>query len=409
MTAAKPRRRGVVKRALRRRGLLSNRLLRALRKVTQSLPTRGNQVEVFHDGDQLFAAMLRDIRAAESTISLEMYMFLSDRVGWRFAQALADRSKRGVEVRVVYDALGSMGISSDMLKVMTDAGVAVLDYHPVAPWRRRFALFRRNHRKVLTVDGRIGYVGGVNLADAWAGRRRGGANWRDTHMRVVGPAAGDLELLFIDTWFEETGEVLPLPPRSREMAEPEDGTTDDPGQQVYVIGGVGGPKRRIRRLYLIAMGHARRRIVIANSYFVPDRKFRKALAHARRRGLQVQLLLPLRSDVRVALLASQALYTTLLKSGIEIYLWRPTILHSKYAVIDDEWWTVGSSNLDHLSFHRNREANAVVLDGASGHDLSARFARDLRFAERIHLAQWRRRPLHRKLLEKLAFLFSPWL
>ncbi|MEM7167173.1 MAG: phospholipase D-like domain-containing protein [Planctomycetota bacterium] len=387
------------------RGWRRPRLLRSLRRVAHCLPTRGNGLELFHDGDQLFRSMLDAIRNAERRVYMEMYTFLADRTGWRFAYALAERAQAGVEVRIVYDAVGSFGLSASLLRLLHEAGVQTVVYHPVAPWRRHFTLFRRNHRKVLTVDGTIGYVGGVNIGDPWMGRRRGGGNWRDTHLRVDGPAAGDLEMLFVDTWYRETGEELSRSPLPR---EPQGDKAAD-ARQVYIVGGLGGPGRRIRRLYLIALGQARRRVVIANSYFVPDRKFRKALTHARRRGLRVQLLLPLRSDVRVAQLASQSFFSRLLRDGIEIYLWRPTVLHAKFAVIDDDWWTVGSSNLDHWSFQRNLEANAVVLDQESGRALSARFERDLRFADAVELSQWRRRPFLQKVLERLASLLRGWL
>lgn len=394
-----------VLRVLRRRGFLPRpRTLRALRRLSNSLPTRGNDIDLFHDGDRLYSRMLEDIRGAQDRVHLEMYMFLADRTGWRFAHALAERARAGIPVRVIYDSLGSFGNAPDFWEFLRDAGVEVLEFAPVAPWRRRFALFGRDHRKILIVDGKIGYTGGVNIGDPWAGRRRGGDNWRDSHARVSGPAAGDLEVLFIDTWFRESGEVLHLArtvPRETPAAHANQA-------QVYVVGG-SASERRIRRLYLLAVGHARQKIRITCSYFVPDRKFRRALIHARRRRIEVSLLLPKQSDVTVALLASQGLYDRFLRNGIELYEWKPSILHAKTAVVDGEWSTIGSSNLDYLSFHTNLEANLVILDPETGAEIEGRFERDLRFSDRVDLDRWRNRSLWRKLLERVALLFRRWL
>ncbi|MCI0652295.1 MAG: phospholipase D-like domain-containing protein, partial [Planctomycetes bacterium] len=250
------RRQSRVRRALHRAGWLRrSNVLRALRRLAANLPTTGNDVRVFHDGDMLFAQMVEDIRGARERVSIEIYMLRNDRTGRRIARALCDKAREGVPVRLIYDAVGSLGISGSFLRTMTDAGVQVVPFHLVAPWRQRYAIFRRNHRKTLVVDGRIGYTGGVNFGDQWAGRKRGGASWRDSHTRVQGAAAGDLEVLFEETWFQETGELLGLPRRVTRDAE-QATTLHRKHSLVYVVASRGGPDRRMRRLFLLALGHA---------------------------------------------------------------------------------------------------------------------------------------------------------
>ncbi len=397
-----------LRRTLHRAGLLRNsRRLRSLARLTEYLPTTGNVLRIFHSGDRLFAHMLRDIENARTRISMEMYMIQHDRTGRRFARALCERARAGVAVRIIYDAIGCIGTSRRFFQQFRDAGIELLEFHPVAPWRKRFAIFRRNHRKNLVIDGRIGYTGGVNIGHQWAGHRRGGAAWRDTHVRVEGPAAGDLEILFQETWFTETGRLLRL-----ESTIPREPAAIGPGErhsEVYVVSGRGGPARRIRRLYLIAIGSARRRISITSSYFIPDRGLRRAIYRARARGVEVRLLLPQASDVPVADLAGRVFFGPLLRRGVKIHLWVPSVLHAKVVVIDGLWCTVGSSNLDHLSFTLNLEANLAIIDEEAGRALEERFEKDLRWAKPVTLAAWERRSWYERLKEQTAHLFRGFL
>lgn len=414
-------RRGGIRRTLRRRGLLPRpRVLRALTRLAQNLPTRGNRIDLHHDGDTLFASMLDDIRAARQRVWIEMYMFLSDATGWRFAEALAERARAGVDVRVIYDSLGSFGTSQRLWRTLTDAGAKVLEYRPLAPWRKRFAIFGRNHRKIMAVDGRISYTGGVNIGDPWVSRRRGGQNWRDAQVRIEGPATSDFEVLFADTWYRETGSMLLAGRTRREEARDGrdrgitntaaggDDNDDDAGCQVYVIGG-GLRCRRIRRLHLLAAGHARRRIRILCAYFVPDRKFQRALFNARSRGIEVDVLLPKRSDVPITLAASRALFARFLRHDIRIFQYRPHILHAKATVVDGYWTSLGSANLDSLSFYFNLEANVVILSHETGGELEERFLRDQRRADPVDPVEWQRRPWNQKFIDRLALLFGRWL
>ncbi|MFN0059941.1 MAG: phospholipase D-like domain-containing protein [Planctomycetota bacterium] len=395
--------------SLRRTGLLPRpRALRGLLRLAENLPTHGNDVELFFDGDQLFDRMLADIAAATTRVSLEMYMFLSDETGMRFARALAAKARTGVMVRVIVDAVGSFAAANRMFSDMQTAGVEVLVYHPIAPWRQRFALFGRDHRKILVIDGRIGYTGGVNIADLWTQRAPKGKPWRDTHARVAGPAAGDLELLFVETWHRETGKLLPLErtiPREPLVPPASEGSIP----QVYVIGSRGGLHTRIRRMYLIAIEHARQRIRITSSYFVPDGRIRAALYAARARGVDISLLLPFESDVQIVNHASRYYFHGYLSRRLKISLWRPSILHAKTMTVDDDWSTIGSSNFDSFSFHRNLEANVFIVDPRIGQELAKRFAEDLAESTPVELAEWRKRSLLERILQRLAAMLRPWL
>lgn len=393
---------GRIRRELRRRGLIPRpKILRAFSRILHSLPTQGNEVTLFHEGDAFYERLFSDLRNARSRIEVEMYMILGDRVGWRFAHALAAKAKEGVPVRLVYDSVGSLGTPERLFDVMREAGAEVAEFNPVRPWRARFALFRRNHRKNIIIDGRIAYTGGINIGAPWIHRRRGGDAWRDSAARVEGPAAGDMEVLFAETWFKETGHNL-IHERDTPREASGDGGPVDPGQ-VYVAAGRGGPRRIIRRMYLMSIGRSRRSISVTCSYFVPDRKLRKALYTACARGVRVRLLLPDRTDVRIAQLAGQAIFDKLLSCGIEIYLWKPTILHAKTAVVDDDWATIGTANLDNFSFLLNLETNLVAVGGTMGVELAEQFEKDLASTRRLTLAEWRRRPRIPRLLERLAW------
>lgn len=381
------------------------RVLRALAQLAENLPTRGNKTDLFFHGNSLFDQMIRDIDEARERIVMEMYTFNADVTGRRVARALSKAAGRGVSVRIIYDSVGSWDVPRSFFDVMVEAGIEAIEYHPIAPWRQRFALLERNHRKTLIVDGRVGYTGGVNIADAWIDPPAG-AGWRDSHARIEGPAAGDLETLFIETWYRHTGVQLDLPRRIPREANPRT-PVDEFGSQIYVIGRRGGLDRPMRRLYLLALGRARHSVAITSAYLVPDRKVRRALRSACVRGVRVRLLLPARSDVAVVQYASQRHYDRLLRWGVEIYSWEPSVLHAKTAVVDDSWSTIGSANLDSLSFNWNLEANFVINCSETGAALATQFEADLNDATQVELDMWRKRPWWRRCFEFAASLLSP--
>jgi cardiolipin synthase A/B len=291
----------------------------------------GNHVRFLHDGGECFPAMLDAIACAEREILLEMYWFDSDSTGRRFADALSERARAGVRVHVIYDAFGSIGADASMFDAMRAAGCRVFEYHPVVPWRSRFRLGKinnRDHRKMLIVDGCVGFTGGVNLCDLWAAQDEGGGGFRDDMVRIEGPAVTDMRALFFRTYRVVHGadeySTLPGPKRSGGLA-------------VAVLANDGfRERRRIRRVYLSEIVRAKREIVIVNAYFIPDRHIRAALRQAAERGVEIRVLLPVESDVPAVRYATRKLYTWMMERGIRIYEWGQSVLHSKTAVIDGE-------------------------------------------------------------------------
>lgn len=388
---------------LGRKFLPRPRVLHKLIRLAEYLPTRGNEWTLFTQLDDLFDRMIEDIAGAQERVNLEMYDFRNDAVGRRFAQALSECAERGVQVRVLYDAVGCLGVPYAFFRGMEERGVLVTEYHPIAPWRKRFAIFGRNHRKTLVVDGKVAYTGGVNIGLQYASAEQGGDGWRDTHIRLEGPAAGDLETLFTESWYYKTGELL-VYPREREEPHAEGGRRE---AQVYVIGNRGTLKRPMRRLFLLAFGMARRQIEVTCPYLVPDRKVKRALIHAAGRGVKVRLLLPERSDVRVVDYASRSHFSDFLEAGVEIHLWQPTVLHAKVCLVDDRFSAIGSSNLDSHSLDHNLEAMVACDDPELAADLREHFENDLEYSVRVDPSSWSERSWTRWVLERLARLLSP--
>ncbi|MDW8361500.1 MAG: phospholipase D-like domain-containing protein [Myxococcales bacterium] len=364
----------------------------------------GNRVRLLHDGKECFPAMLEAIASARHEVLLEMYWFASDQTGWRFARALMDAARRGVRVLVVRDAVGSLGSDGAMWRQMTEAGCDTREFGPIWPWARRFRLDRlqrRDHRKLLVVDGRIGMTGGVNIGDEWAPEEEGGGGWRDDMVLVEGPAVAVMRRLFMHTW-RKLGGVEPSPPPVEHRDETAEGATC----AVQVLANFWrGERRAIRAAYLARIAAARRYLWIANSYFVPDGQVRRALGRAAARGVDVRVLVPGRSDVAAVQWAGRALYGELLERGVQIHEWHPNVLHCKNAVIDDVWCTVGTYNLDYRSWRLNLEVNVAVEDEAVARRLRERMERDLDEAMPIRLEDWRFRPLGDRLLERFFHAF----
>ncbi len=314
--------------------------------------------------------MLAAIRSANHYICLETYILRDDATGWEFAAALADRARHGVEVSVMYDGFGSMGLGDSYIDYLRGNGVRLCEYHPVLPWRRGFDLNRRNHRKQLIVDGRLGFVGGINIGDEY--RTHGDESaWRDTHMEIAGPAVKRMFRLFMITWLRHGGAPL----HRERYVVPSRKAGETP---VRILGNRRHRDRgAIQRAYLEAFQAAEEKILITNSYFVPNREIRKALSDAARRGVRVCLLLAGKTDVMLVQLASRSYYEFLLDSGIEVYEWDRTTLHAKTAVVDDDWATVGSYNLNWRSLFHNLECNVIMRDRSVAADLETMFWDDV--------------------------------
>lgn len=373
--------------------------------VYADLVVGAHRVALLRDGEQAFPAMLEAIHGARSTICLETYILRSDRTGERFAEALIERASAGVEVNVIYDAWGSR-VSGAYLRRLHEGGVRTLAYHPIAfdgrIGRMLNRLVRRDHRKMLVVDKRVGFTGGLNVADDYASVADGGGGWRDTHIRLEGPAVFELLSYFLSVWRKQGGAPIDGPRYTHEGRRP------DP--KVRVLGN--GPRRDrkfIRDAYLSAIDRAKRRILITNAYFIPTARMMKALKNAAKRGVAVELLLAGTTDLPAARFAGHTYYAALLQAGVRIFEWYGRVLHSKTAVVDGKWGTVGSTNLDTLSFRTNLEINTVFEDEGLAWVMERMFDEDLEQCVEVHLEEWRRRPWHHRLVSWVASLFRRWL
>ncbi len=365
-----------------------------------------DRVRLLRDGVEAFPTMLEAIARAKREILLEMYWVGADEVGTKFREALAERARRGVSVRVVYDAVGSLSITPSFWDEVVAAGGEVREYHPLSPLRPAFDLARveqRDHRKILVVDGETGFTGGLNLASPWLALEDGGEGWRDDVIEVEGACAAELRTLFYKTWRRLW--LLGLPHDLSRSHVPPDlaPLTRRPTGKVYVLASLRRSRRNLRREYLARLNHARKSIEIANSYFLPDRAVRSALYRAVLRGARVRVLVPSKSDVAVVQFALEAMYESLLRHGVELFCHRGPMMHAKTAVIDDSFATIGSYNLDERSRAKNLEVNVAVHDQAFAKHVRTWFDRDVERAQRIDLYEWRARPLVRRGVEYVAY------
>jgi cardiolipin synthase len=356
-----------------------------------------DHVRLLRDGAAAFPAMLDAIARAESEILLEMYWIGTDKVGEEFRDALAVRARDGVLVRVVYDSLGSLGVTSGWWDPLLDAGGDVREYHSILPFDPSFRwdrLEQRDHRKLLVIDGREGFTGGINLGLQWLPIDEGGEGWRDDMIQVRGEVAQEMRTLFYRTWRRVSRIAAPddLKPITRRRVRP-----------VWVLASQRRHRRSIHREYLVRITGAKSSVDIANSYFVPDRSVRGALFRAVARGVRVRVLMPARSDVQVVQFAAEALYDTLLRHGVELYAMSGPMMHSKTAIIDRAFVTIGSYNLDERSWRKNLEINVAVEDAAFAGHAARWFDRDVARATRIDLRFWRDRSIARRGVEWVAW------
>lgn len=360
----------------------------------------GNRFKHLRDGVEAFPEMLDAIRAARRKVRLEVYMFIDDAVGELFSRELCDAARRGVQVKVLYDWLGSFASRRAFFKRMREAGVDVRAFRPLSFARGVGALVRRDHRKILVVDGEVAFVGGINLAAQWAPTRSRGEGWRDDVMRVEGPAALTLERLFCASWRMEAHKRLY---RFRRRQPRRQAKLLHRGDANAVIL---SSRRSIHKAYVRAIEHAKKNVMIANAYFLPDKKLLRALRTAADRGVAVQLILAGKSDHPVVKWAARALYDRMLSWGFHLYEWYDGVLHSKTAVVDGTWGTVGSFNLEPMSLRFNYEANLVFTDPRWGGALQRSFLNDSRCCMRITREMWAKRPWWHRVVEKAFFVLS---
>jgi cardiolipin synthase len=379
-----------------------------IERLTDAPLYRGNEVELLLDGPETHGAMLEAIESAEHHVHLETYIFADDEVGTEFADALAAKAREGVAVRVIYDAIGSRGGEDGFWAELQDAGVAVREFNPPDPIEDQnpFDIDTRDHRKLLIVDGRVAFTGGINIdrnyvkpSDAFGGKSAA-SGWRDTHIRIAGPAVAAFQELFVAMW-EKLDEPLAEPPYAPPQRRLEQGNT-----VVRVLASTGGDGELsdIWIAYQAAAKVAAERIWITQSYFAPDEEYMAAITEAAERGVDVRILVAGFSDSDLLLNASRAYYADLLEAGVKVFESQEHIMHAKTMVVDGYWSTVGSSNLDYLSFLHNHEANAVVLGAAFAAQLEDVFLEDLENAKPIDAQQWSDRSLWQRAKELGSYL-----
>jgi len=358
----------------------------------------GNRVETLVNGDRIFPAMLEAIGSAKYTITFETYIYWSGDIGRRFADALSDRAKEGVKVHILLDWVGSQKMEKQYLEKMEAAGVKIRRYHPLA-WYTLDRMNNRTHRKLLVVDGRIGFTGGVGIADEWSGDAQDPDHWRDTHYRVEGPVVAQMQAAFNDNWMKVSGEVLHganyFPP-----LEVAGGTK----AQLFMSSSEGGAES-MHLMYLLAIAAAEKSIDLSMAYFVPDDLALQAIEAALKRGVRVRIIMPGRHiDASLVRRASRALWGRILDHGAEIHEYQPTMFHCKVLVIDGLWSSVGSTNFDNRSFRLNDEANLNVLDAQFAKRQIEDFEADLKRSRRITLQEWENRPWTERAYERVAAL-----
>lgn len=374
--------------------------LRSMGGLYGSNLLEGNQVETLLNGDQIFAAMLDAIRGAETSINFETYVYWSGEIAGTLAEALAERARAGVEVRVLLDWFGSKPMEADLLARMEDAGVQVTRFRPIH-WYTIDRINNRTHRKLLIVDGHTGFTGGVGVADEWLGDARHPGEFRETHYRVTGPVVAMLQGAFVSNWVEDSGEIL-----RGDAFFPSLQPTGDMTAQLALSST--GSRNYIHMMLMTALAGAESHIRIATPYFIPDDVAIRQLVDARARGVEVDILLPgpeiNKPPVRRA---SRALWGPLLQAGVRIHEYQPTFLHAKLLIVDEALASVGSTNFDERSFRLNDEANLNVFDPAFAREQIEMFEADLARSRQVTLAEWQERPWSTRAGDWLWSLLRP--
>ena len=360
----------------------------------------GNKVETLLNGDQIFPSMLAAIRGAQKTITFETYIYWSESIGEEFSAALIERARAGVKVHVMLDFIGSMKMNDEAMQKMRDAGIQLQRYHKPAWWKLA-RLNNRTHRKLLIVDGTVGFTGGVGIADQWRGNASNDKEWRDTHFRVEGPVVGQIQAVFADNWTKATGVVLDgpayFPPHQAVGSMP---------AQMFSSSPTGGSES-MHLMYLMAITAARTSINLSASYFVPDDLTMRALVAAAKRGVKVRIITPGKEiDAGMVRLASRERWGDMLKAGIEIAEYQPTMYHVKALIVDSLMVSVGSTNFDNRSFSINDEANLNVLDADFARAQDAIFDNDWKLARRMTFTAWKNRSWTEKIGGEFAALFG---
>lgn len=373
--------------------------------LTGMWPTRDNEIELLAESAEAFASIEAAMAGAKRSIYAEYYIIRSDETGQRFLTALADKAREGLDVRLLYDAVGSLGLRADLLDAITKAGGKVAAFLPVNPLKRRWSVHLRNHRKVVVVDGVTGFTGGMNIGDEYSGRgfnalkRPVERPFRDSHLRLVGPAVWDLSVTFAEDWSFATGEQLV------ELPKPEKGA----GSSTIAIVPSGPDQEHNANglVFFSSVASARRRVWLTSPYFIPDEPTMRALMASALRGVDVRLIVPKEVDVPIVKAAAQSYFPALVGAGVRVYEYTPSMLHAKTLVVDSAFAVVGSANVDIRSFRLNFEVGALVVDRDFAAIMERRFELDLAASEEVTPAAIARRSFTRRLVDGGARLLSP--
>ncbi len=366
--------------------------------LTQGSMEIGNSVQILQNG-AFFTSLLEAIAGAKETIHLESYVWWKGEICRQVATALAQKARQGLEVRVLLDASGSSRMDDDVEAILVDGGVKLARFHPIRV-SNLGRLNNRDHRKIMVIDGRIGYVGGHGFAEEWTGNGQDKKHWRDTFVKVEGPIVNRLQSAFTENWIEETGEVpagdkyFPVPVRAGNISTH------------LAYSSPAGSVSSVELLHYLAINAAKRELIIQNPYFLPDDDAIKALGEAVKRGVDVRVMVPSDevNDSPIVQHASHHHFGTLLKLGVKIYEFKKTLLHQKIMIVDGVWSSVGSTNFDDRSFELNDEVSLGILDEGIAEQLRAAYLDDMRFAEERKLEPWKDRGLYHKMIDGLAFL-----
>ncbi|NVI03343.1 cardiolipin synthase [Paraburkholderia youngii] len=364
----------------------------------------GNRFEMLLNGDQIFPSMLEGIRSARETITFETFIYWSGEIGEQIARALADKAREGIAVHVLLDWVGCSKMDRRYLQLLREAGAEVVKFHK-PHWTGLGRMNDRTHRKLLVIDGRIGFTGGVGIAPEWTGHAQDEKHWRDTHFRLTGPAVAHMQAVFMDNWIKATGNVLHGPRYFPHIdAEPKG---EGEGFAHMFSSSPSGGSDDMQLMYLMAITAATRSLQLASAYFVPDKLTINAIVEAAKRGVKVQIVTPgKRIDTHTVREASRACWGDLLKAGVEIYEYQPTMFHCKLLVVDEYLVSVGSTNFDNRSFKLNDEANLNIYDRAFARQQTAAFNDDIAKSKRITLEAWTRRSFTEKVVEKFVRLLD---
>lgn len=376
------------------------------RSLTGAQYYPANSVEVFTDGTSKFEALETDLRNARETINIQYYIFEDDTLGRRIASILTEKAKEGVKVRLMYDHVGSFSVKSRFFKKLRREGVAAFPFFKVSFPQLATRINWRNHRKICIIDSSIGYLGGMNVADRYIDGGRRFDRWRDTHVRITGPAVAALQYSFVVDWNFMCGDLIEDMPTKETACDKRQESVDNVGAQLLTS----GPTSQWANIALAlhkAISNARRRVFIQTPYFLPTEALLKALQSASLAHVDVRIMMPEHSDSTMLTLASASYIAECLRAGIKIYLYKGGMLHSKMIIVDDEIVTIGSTNFDFRSFECNFEANLFFYSKELTSKMLEVFKNDLKQCERVHPAQWRRRRFSRRLAESVLRLLSP--